>query len=80
MKQVTGSAKKRDFKRQSNQFNNRDDISCGSGDLDSSQKNPGLKIISRQVMSVVARNVNTTYKDVANVVSGQNADNPEIMD
>ena len=34
-----------------------------------SSKNPGLKIISKQVMRAVQQNGYTTYKDVANVVS-----------
>lgn len=35
----------------------------------SSAKNPGLKIISRQVLDAVKKNASTTYKDVANIVS-----------
>ena len=41
-------------------------------------KNPGLKIISRQVMDAVAKNQSTTYKDVANDVSKLSENNPSM--
>lgn len=41
-------------------------------DEEDGNKNPGLKRISQQVMDVVRHNTNTTYKDVANMVSYQN--------
>lgn len=37
--------------------------------INQSNKNPGLKIISKQVMRAVQQNGFTTYKEVANVVS-----------
>jgi hypothetical protein len=37
--------------------------------VNQSSKNPGLKIISKQVMRAVQQNGFTTYKEVANVVS-----------
>jgi hypothetical protein len=37
--------------------------------VNQSSKNPGLKIISKQVMRAVHQNGLTTYKEVANVVS-----------
>ena len=40
-----------------------------SGVLNQSSKNPGLKIISKQVMRAVQKNGYTTYKEVANEVS-----------
>jgi hypothetical protein len=41
-------------------------------------KNPGLKIISRQVMDAVAKHTSTTYKDVANDVSKLSENNPSL--
>jgi|LauGreDrversion4_2_1035121.scaffolds.fasta_scaffold231551_2 hypothetical protein len=41
-------------------------------------KNPGLKIISRQVMDAVAKHHSTTYKDVANDVSKLSENNPSL--
>ena len=46
----------------------------------SGAKNPGLKIISRQVLDAVKKNASTTYKDVANIVSKQNENNPGLFD
>ena len=55
---------------------NDDNLSCKSG----SAKNPGLKIISRQVLEAVQQNASTTYKEVANLVSTQNENNPVLID
>ena len=40
-----------------------------SNNINLSTKNPGLKIISKQVMRAVQDHEFTTYKEVANVVS-----------
>ncbi len=42
--------------------------------MDAEDKTPGLKIISRQVMQAVSQFKSTTYKQVANIVSGQSSD------
>ena len=43
-------------------------------------KNPGLKIISMQVMNAVRANKLTTYKEVAVHVSSLNENNPSLLD
>jgi hypothetical protein len=43
-------------------------------------KNPGLKIISRQVMNAVYNERLTTYKEVAVHVSSLNENNPSLLD
>jgi len=43
-------------------------------------KNPGLKIISMQVMRAVQNNKYTTYKEVAIYVSSLNENNPSLLD
>lgn len=45
--------------------------------VNQSSKNPGLKIISKQVMRAVQQNGLTTYKEVANVVSQVRQPNPD---
>lgn len=48
--------------------------------LSDKQKNPGLKIISRQVMNAVREKEKRTYKDVAVYVSSINENNPSLLE
>ena len=44
------------------------------------KKNPGLKLISQSVMHAVTEKGTTTYKQVAEIVSKKNENNPQIFD
>ena len=60
----------RDFNpAETSDFQEQESSECDEAGRNGGHKNPGLKIISKQVMQAVEKNVRTTYKQVANIVS-----------